>query len=262
MTLWQAILLAIVEGLTEFLPVSSTGHMIIVSHFLGISNDEFVKFFEVNIQFGAILSVLVLYKDRLLQSFSIYLKLMAAFIPTAVLGLFLGDYIDSLLENVTVVATTLLLGGILLLFVDKWFAKRRGTIEELTLPQSAGIGFFQSLAMIPGLSRSASTIVGGQTLGLSKAAAAEFSFLLAMPTMAAASGYKMLKGKEMLLNATSDQWMILAVGNLVAFIVAVLAIKVFIGILMKAGFRPFGYYRIILGLVLLGLVLTGTQLSI
>lgn len=262
MNLWQAILLAIVEGLTEFLPVSSTGHMIIVSHFLGISNDDFVKFFEVNIQFGAILSVLVLYRDRLLRSFSIYLKLMAAFVPTAVLGLLLDDYVDSLLESVQVVAASLCLGGVVLLFVDRWFKNNRHTLEELSLGKASAIGLFQSISMVPGVSRSAATIIGGQAQGLSKEQAAEFSFLLAVPTMAAASGLKLLKYKDQLLQASSDQWLLLAVGNMVAFAVAILAIKAFIGILMRAGFRPFGYYRIAVGALLLLLPLLGVQLSL
>jgi undecaprenyl-diphosphatase len=261
-TIWQAILLAIVEGITEFLPVSSTGHMIIVSHFLGISNDEFVKLFEVNIQFGAILSVLVLYYKRLFKSIDIYFKLLAAFVPTAILGLLLDDYIDQMLESVLVVAVSLFVGGIVLLFADKWFKKNTSSIDDLSLPKSASIGLFQAISMIPGVSRSAATIIGGQAQGLTKEQAAEFSFLLAIPTMAAASGLKILKGKDMLLAATSDQWMILAVGNLVAFLVAILAIKAFIGILMRAGFKPFGYYRIVLGALLLVLILTGTQLSL
>ena len=262
MTIWQAILLAIVEGLTEFLPVSSTGHMIIVSHFMGISNDEFVKLFEVNIQFGAILSVLVLYRERLTKSFSIYLKLLAAFIPTAILGLLLDDYIDTLLESVQVVAVSLLLGGVLLLFVDSWFKRNVRQLEELSLPQAASIGLFQAISMIPGVSRAAATIIGGQTRGLTKEAAAEFSFLLAVPTMGAATALKMLKGKDMLLAATSDQWLVLAVGNIVAFIIAILAIKAFIGILMRAGFRPFGFYRIALGGILLVLLYSGVSLSL
>jgi len=261
-TIWQAILLAIVEGLTEFLPVSSTGHMIIVSHYLGISQDEFVKLFEVNIQFGAILSVLVLYRKRLMQNYAIYVKLLLAFIPTAILGKLLNDYIDQLLESVEVVALMLFIGGIVLLFVDKWFKRNHRSLDDLSAQNSVVIGLFQSLAMVPGVSRSAATIIGGQTLGLTKAAAAEFSFLLAIPTMAAASAYKMYKGRDMLLAATGDQWTLLAVGNIVAFLVAILAIKAFIGILMKAGFRPFGYYRILLGGVLLALALSGVSFEL
>jgi len=236
--------------------------MVLASHFMGIADDEFVKFFEVNIQFGAILSVLVLYRKRLMAGTDVYLKLLAAFIPTAILGLLLDNYIDSWLESITVVATTLLLGGIFLLFVDKLFKASTGTIDGLTWPRAAGIGFFQSISMVPGVSRSAATIIGGQAQGLTKEAAAEFSFLLAMPTMAAASGLKLLKGKEMLLTATPDQWMILAFGNVVAFIVALLAIKGFIGILLKYGFKPFGYYRVAIGLVLLALIFSGNSLRI
>ena len=262
MTIWQAVLLAIVEGLTEFLPVSSTGHMIIVSHFLGISDDEFVKLFEVNIQFGAILSVLVLYYKRLFKNIDIYFKLLAAFIPTAILGFLLDDYIDQWLESVVVVAVSLLLGGIVLLFVDRWFKYNTAQSEDLSLTKAGFIGVFQAISMVPGVSRSAATIIGGQAQGLTKESAAEFSFLLAMPTMAAASGLKILKNKEMLLTATSDQWLILAIGNGVAFLVAILAIKAFIGILLRTGFRPFGYYRIVLGLALLSLVFSGVKLSL
>jgi undecaprenyl-diphosphatase len=236
--------------------------MIIVSHFMGIADDEFVKLFEVNIQFGAILSVLVLYYKRLLQGIDIYIKLLAAFIPTAVLGLLLDDYIDTLLESVVVVAVSLILGGIVLLFVDKLFTKNSAKIDTLPIVKAGQIGLFQAISMVPGVSRSAATIIGGQVQGLTKEAAAEFSFLLAMPTMAAASGLKILKNKDLLLAATSDQWMILAIGNVVAFIVAILAIKAFIGILLKQGFKPFGYYRIVLGVILLVLIATGVQLSL
>ncbi|MEO8734362.1 MAG: undecaprenyl-diphosphate phosphatase, partial [Flavobacteriales bacterium] len=190
MTILQTIIIGIVEGLTEFLPISSTGHMVIAQAVLGIQPTEFTKTFMVNIQFGAILSVVVLYWKRFFQSMTFYWKLLVAFIPAAILGLLFGKYIDMLLENVAVVAVALLLGGIVLLFVDSWFTP--SGVETVTYPRAFGIGLYQCLAMIPGVSRSAATIVGGMSFGLTRKHAAEFSFFLAVPTMAAASGYKML----------------------------------------------------------------------
>ncbi|HSY61481.1 MAG TPA: undecaprenyl-diphosphate phosphatase, partial [Cytophaga sp.] len=184
MTWIEAIALAIIEGITEFLPVSSTGHMIIASAIMGIKNDPFTKVFEVAIQFGAILSVVVLYFKRFFKSFDFYFKLFVAFIPTAIVGLLLKKHIDALLENVWVVASTLLIGGIILLFIDKWFQKNEteGT-EEVSYKTGFLIGCFQCVAMVPGVSRSAATIIGGLTQKLTRKAAAEFSFFLAVPTM-------------------------------------------------------------------------------
>lgn len=262
MTTIEAVVLAIVEGVTEFLPVSSTGHMIIASSLMGISANDFVKMFTVAIQFGAILSVLALYWKRFLQSFSFYIKLGIAFIPAAVFGFLLNDFIDSLLENAIVVAIALLLGGIVLLFIDKWFAQNetKGT-TEVAQKSALIIGMFQVLAMIPGVSRSAATIVGGLTQGLTRKAAAEFSFFLAVPTMFAATAYKMLKfHKEVGFNANDVT--ILLVGNVVAFIVALIAIKAFIGFLTKYGFKVFGWYRIAVGAIILTLHVLGYQLQI
>ncbi len=247
MDLLQTIIIAIVEGITEFLPVSSTGHMIIAQKLLGVESTEFVKAFTINIQFGAILSVIVLYWKRFFQTWDFYWKLLIAVIPALVLGFIFSEKIDSLLENVTVVAIMLVLGGILMLFVDKWFNK---PAEDQTMDwkRALKIGFFQCIAMIPGVSRSMATIVGGMTTKLSRKNAAEFSFFLAVPTMAAASGYKLLKlltdpaGVSML----TDNLVLLLIGNVVAFIVAMAAIKFFIGFLTKYGFKAFGYYRIIL----------------
>jgi len=259
----QTIIIAIVEGLTEFLPVSSTGHMIIAQHLLGIESTNFVKAFTVIIQFGAILSVLVLYWKRFFQSWTFYLKLLVGFIPAAVLGLLFSDYIDEMLENVYVVATMLVLGGILMLFVDKWFNSPKAT-EKVTMKNAFIIGCFQCIAMIPGVSRSMATIVGGMTQKLTRKAAAEFSFFLAVPTMAAATGYKLLKlllepnGAQIL----SDNLSTLIIGNVVAFIVAMLAIKFFIGYVTKYGFKLFGWYRIIVGLAILIFLLTGNELTI
>ncbi|MDD2798419.1 MAG: undecaprenyl-diphosphate phosphatase [Bacteroidales bacterium] len=263
MNLIQTILIAIVEGLTEYLPVSSTGHMIIAEKLLNVESTEFVKAFTVIIQFGAILSVIVLYWKRFLQSFEFYKTLLIAFLPAAVIGFLLNDYIDMLLESVEVVAIMLIIGGILMLFVDKWFNK---TIEDQTVtPRKAlTIGFFQCIAMIPGVSRSMATIVGGMSQNLNRKNAAEFSFFLAVPTMFAASAYKLLKlmkdpAQFSILKENID---ILIIGNIVAFIVAMLAIKFFIGYVTKYGFKAFGYYRIIVGAAILILLMSGVDLTV
>ncbi len=261
MTLIQAIIIAIVEGLTEFLPVSSTGHMIIAQHLLGAPDDEFTKIFIITTQFAAILSVVLLYWKRFFQSIDFYFKLFVAFIPAVVLGLLLEDWIDSLLESVTVVAATLLIGGVVLIFIDKYLNPKDEA--EVTYPKALKIGLFQCLAMVPGVSRSAATIIGGMTQGLTRKQAAEFSFFLAVPTMFGASTLKLYKGLKNSPDVfTSDNISILIIGNIVAFVVAVIAIKGFIAILTKYGFKAFGYYRIILGAVLLLLIWQGVNLTI
>jgi undecaprenyl-diphosphatase len=263
MSIFQAIILAIIEGLTEFLPVSSTGHMIIGSSVLGIAENPFVKNYTVIIQFGAILSVLVLYWKRFLKSFDFYVKLLVAFIPAAIIGFLASDYIDMLLENVIVVAITLLLGGIFLLFVDKIFEQNEKKPDsEPNLKSAFIIGVFQVIAMIPGVSRSAATIIGGLTQKLTRKAAAEFSFFLAVPTMFAATSYKLLKIYQSETGFTSHDIQVLAVGNIVAFVVALLAIKLFIGFLTKHGFKVFGWYRIVVGLVILGMYFAGIDMNI
>ena len=255
MSIAEAILLAIIEGLTEFLPVSSTGHMIIGSSIMGIASHDFVKLFTICIQLGAIISVVVLYYKNFLQSTNFYYKLTIAFIPSAILGKLLSDYIDMLLETPVGVAISLLLGGIILLFVDKWFNKNKiKHTAEINNPTALKIGFFQCIAMIPGVSRSGATIVGGMSLGLSRKTAAEFSFFLAVPTMAAATGYKLLKGYK---SISVQDLQIFAIGNLVAFVVALLAIKFFINFLQQNGFRLFAYYRILAGIILLVMLATG-----
>jgi undecaprenyl-diphosphatase len=260
MDVLEALIMAIVEGLTEFLPISSTGHMIIVSSLFGIEETEVAKVFNVNIQFGAILSVVVLYWKRFFQTLDFYYKLVVAFIPAAVLGFILDDYIDALLGDVRVVAIMLLLGGIVLVFIDKWVKNIEDDGNELPEYKNAFIiGFFQALAMVPGVSRSAATIIGGQLNGLSRKSAAEFSFFLAVPTMFAASSYKMLKNYDKI---QSDQILVILFGNVVAFLVAMLAIKFFISFLTKHGFRLFGYYRIALGLLILGLLAAGVDLKL
>ncbi|HOG05558.1 MAG: undecaprenyl-diphosphate phosphatase [Paludibacter sp.] len=263
MSLFETIVIAIVEGLTEFLPVSSTGHMIITQNLLGMENSDFLKAFTVNIQFGAILSVIVLYWKRFFQSWDFYWKLLIAFLPAAVIGLLAADYIDNLLENVWVVAIMLVVGGVFMLFVDKLFAETDDN-QEIDWKRALKIGFFQCIAMIPGVSRSMATIVGGMSTKLSRKNAAEFSFFLAVPTMAAAAGYKLLKLVLDPAAATmlTDNLVTLLIGNVVAFIVAMAAIKFFIGFLTKHGFKAFGYYRIVVGGLIIVLLLLGRDLSI
>ncbi|MET6998543.1 undecaprenyl-diphosphate phosphatase [Chitinophaga defluvii] len=266
MTVFEAIIIAIVEGLTEFLPVSSTGHMIITSWLLGISNDEFTKLFEVCIQLGAILAVVVLYwkkffvfdKNRL----NFYIKLIIAVVPALIMGYLFSDKIDALMESPMVVGVTLLLGGIVLLFVDKWFNHPTiDTDEKIDNFRALRIGFFQCLALIPGMSRSAATIIGGMQQKLTRNVAAEFSFFLAVPTMAAATGYKLLKGYK-LLTEHPENLKLLFIGNVVAFIVAMLAIKFFIGTLKKYGFRMWGYYRIVVGIAIIIAIYMGYKLEV
>jgi len=262
MSFLEAIILAIIEGLTEFLPVSSTGHMIIASTFMGIASDNFVKLFTVAIQFGAILSVVIVYFKKFFQSWNFYMKLFVAFIPTGIIGLLLKSQVDALLENVWVVAISLLLGGIILLFVDKMFAKNEEDgLDEVDYKTGFIIGAIQSVAMIPGVSRSAATIIGGLSQKLTRKAAAEFSFFLAVPTMFAATAKSIWDEKELLLNSSNNEMLLLIVGNIVAFIVAYIAIRSFISYLSKNGFKIFGYYRIVLGSILILLMLFGVNLQ-
>ncbi len=244
----EALILAIIEGITEFLPVSSTGHMVIASTFMGISENPLTKNFEIVIQLGAILSVVVLYWKKFFTSFRFYLKLAFAFLPSAVLGVLLGDYIDALLENIWVVIAALFVGGIILTFVDGWFKHTDEAEEEdVSWLQSIKIGCFQCIAMIPGVSRAAATIIGGMAVGLNRRTAAEFSFFLAVPTMLGASAKKMMDSYKTI---QSHDIAILLFGTAIAFVVAMFAIKAFIGFLKKYGFKWFGYYRIVLGVVL------------
>jgi len=262
MTLLQAIVIAIIEGLTEFLPVSSTGHMILASSLMGIHEDEFVKSFEVVIQLGAILAVLALYYKRFLVSFDIYLKLFVAFLPTGVIGLFAYKSIKAYLFNPTTVSISLIVGGVVLIVMDRWTEKKESRyveLEHISYLDALKIGFIQCISMIPGVSRSAATIFGGVYAGFNRVQAAEFSFLLAIPTMFAASGYDILKNHEAILNGNLNT---LLIGALVAFLVAIVAVKAFVSFLTKYGFKHFGYYRIILGvLFLLYAYNSGLQLS-
>ena len=281
MSILDTIIIAIVEGLTEFLPVSSTGHMIITQNILGVESTPFVKAFTFIIQFGAILSVVVLYWKRFfklnhspapegagafrrfLHKYDFYWKLFVAFIPAAVLGLLFSDAIDEMLESVEVVAVTLILGGIFMLFSDKIFNKGSEK-TKLTERRAFCIGLFQCISMIPGVSRSMATIVGGMAQKLTRKAAAEFSFFLAVPTMLAATLFKMLKifTEENGAQILKENLDTLIIGNVVAFIVAMLAIKFFINFVTKYGFKAFGWYRIIVGGAILIMLLTGHNLSI
>lgn len=249
----QAIILAIIEGLTEFLPVSSTGHMIVASSIFGIAHEDFTKLFTIVIQLGAILSVVVLYFKRFFQTIDFYLKIIAAFIPAVILGLIFSKKIDELLENPVTVAISLLIGGVILLKVDDWFNDNdeTQTTTEISYATAFKIGLMQCLAMIPGVSRSGASIVGGMSQKLSRKTAAEFSFFLAVPTMLGATVKKCYDYYKNGLILSSEQIDLLIIGNIVAFVVALLAIKSFINFLTKNGFKMFGYYRIIVGIVLL-----------
>ena len=229
---------------------------------MGIASDPFVKMFTVAIQLGAILSVVVLYWKRFFQSWDFYFKLLVAFIPAAVFGLLFNDIIDELLERVDVVGYTLILGGILFLFIDKIFESNAESKQEVTYPIAFKIGFFQTIAMIPGVSRSAATIIGGLTQKLTKQTAAEFSFFLAVPTMFAATALSVFKFYHKGGSFGSHEITLLVIGNIVAFVVGIIAIKSFISFLTKHGFKVFGYYRIILGAVILALYYFGVQLAI
>jgi undecaprenyl-diphosphatase len=262
MDILKAIIIGIVEGITEFLPVSSTGHMVVTSTLMGIAHDNFTKLFTVAIQLGAILSVIVLYWKRFFQTLNFYYKLFVAFIPAAIFGLIFSDQIDAMLENATVVGFMLILGGIFFLFVDKLFDEKKA-IDESTpgYKKSLIIGIFQCISMIPGVSRSAATIIGGLSQKLTRKAAAEFSFFLAVPTMFAATAKKMYDFYNLGIALDTNQIKLLAIGNIVAFIVAMIAIKSFITFLTKHGFKLLGYYRIVAGILVLLMVYYGIQIK-
>ncbi|HWV75189.1 MAG TPA: undecaprenyl-diphosphate phosphatase [Pseudosphingobacterium sp.] len=263
MTLIETIVLAIVEGLTEFLPVSSTGHLIIATALLGIEPSAFVKLFTVAIQLGTILSVVVLYFKRFFKSLDFYFKLLVAFIPAAVFGLLFSDLIDNMLESPMTVAITLVIGGVILLFVDKWFNKPQlEDSDDISYVTALKIGLFQCLAMIPGTSRSGATIVGGMAQNLSRKAAAEFSFFLAVPTMFGATAKKLLDFYQDGNQFTSQEVNVLIIGNVLGFIVAIIAIKSFIGFVTKYGFKAFGWYRIVIGGIIIVMLLSGHSLSV
>lgn len=262
MNIIQSIILAIVEGLTEFLPISSTGHMIIVSSWMGIDSDAFTKLFEIVIQLGAILAVVVLYWKKFFDFSRIdfYKKIILGVIPALILGFLFADKIDQLLESTLIVGIMLLLGGIVLLFVDNWFKHPKIDHEKDMKTKNAFIiGFWQCIAMIPGVSRSAASIIGGMQQKMTRKLAAEFSFFLAVPTMAAATGYKLLQAflEQPDILADGRNILLLILGNVVAFIVALIAIKSFISYLQKHGFKWFGVYRIVVGILIIVLVQMG-----
>ncbi len=263
MSLIEAIILAIVEGITEFLPVSSTGHMIIASSLMGIASEDFVKLFTIVIQLGTILSVVVLYFKRFFQSIDFYIKLFVAFLPAVVFGLLFSSAVDDLLESPMAVAISLVLGGVVLLYADKWFNKADiDNSDDISYLTALKIGFFQCIAMIPGVSRSGATIVGGMSQRLTRKAAAEFSFFLAVPTMLGATvkkAYDFYKSGYVL---SGEEINMLVVGNVVGFVVAMLAIKTFIGYITRNGFRVFGWYRIVVGGIILCLMMAGVDLQI
>lgn len=262
MSIFESIILAVIEGITEFLPVSSTGHMIIGSSLMGIADDPFTKMFTVAIQFGAILSVVVLYWKRFFQSWDFYFKILLAFIPAVVFGLLLKDTIDALLERVDVVGYALLAGGIFFLYIDRIFKTEELADQNVTYPKAFKIGFFQVIAMVPGVSRSAATIIGGLSQKLNKKTAAEFSFFLAVPTMFAATVLSMFNFYRGGGSFGQDEIAVLVIGNVVAFLVAMAAIKSFITFLTRHGFRLFGYYRIAVGAIILILYYMGIELSV
>ncbi|MDO4228607.1 MAG: undecaprenyl-diphosphate phosphatase [Capnocytophaga sp.] len=260
----EAIIIAIIEGLTEYLPISSTAHMGFTASLMGIEESEFLKMFQVSIQFGAILSIVVLYWKKFFDfsNFNFYIKLICAVIPALILGKLFDDKIEAVLGNQIAISIVLIVGGIILLFADGWFKNPKITNEkEIPIKKAIIIGFWQCLAMMPGTSRSAASIIGGMTQGLSRKAAAEFSFFLAVPTMLAVTVYSIFiknwgteetkqKGYEMIL-ASEQNITIFIIGNVVAFIVAMIAVKSFIHLLTKYGFKIWGYYRIIVGVILL-----------
>ena len=260
MTVTESIIIAIVEGITEFIPISSTGHMIITEKLLHLADDDFLKVFTVAIQLGAILAVVVLYWKKFFDfsRWQFYVKLGIAVLPALIVGFLFSKKIDALLDSALTVAITMLLGGIVLVFIDKAF--KRPVIrdeKQVSYTRAFVIGVWQCIAMIPGVSRSAASIIGGMQQKLTRSAAAEFSFFLAVPTMLAATGYKLYKYIKEDGSFTSEQIKLLSIGNIVAFVVALLAIKFFISFLKKYGFRVWGVYRIIVGIVLLVLIYSG-----
>lgn len=251
MNIIQAIILAIIEGITEFLPISSTGHMILASAIMKIQDVAFVKSFEISIQLGAILAIVIMYAKRFLQGITIYLKLGIAFVPTAIVGFLAYDFIKTYLFNSTIVAISLVIGGIILIFIDRKVVSQNSTVvnlEDISYKNAFFIGLIQCFSMIPGVSRAAATIIGGIFNGLDKKQAMEFSFLLAVPTMFAATGYDLLKTS---LNMSRQDIVLLSIGLVIAFITAYAAVKIFLKFVENYGFKYFGYYRIVIGIIFL-----------
>jgi len=248
MNILHAIILGIVEGLTEFLPISSTAHLIIANKLFGLAESDFLKSFDIYIQLGAILAVIVLYAKKLLISRKLFMRVACAFVPTAIIGLVVYPLVKNyLLGNLLITALALIIGGIVMILFEKFF-KARGQNENISYRQSIGVGFFQALAVIPGVSRSAATIIGGQALGLSKKTIVEFSFLLAIPTMAAASGLDIIKSNA---SFSAYEWQLLAIGFISAFLTALIAIRAFLRYIEKHSFSSFGWYRIVIGILII-----------
>ncbi|NBO60634.1 MAG: undecaprenyl-diphosphate phosphatase [Flavobacteriia bacterium] len=264
MSILEALILALVEGLTEFLPISSTAHLLFTENLMGMESSDYVKMFTVSIQFGAILAVVVAYWKRFFVqvSWSFYKVLALSVLPALVLGKLFDDKIEEVFEKPVIIASVLIAGGILLLFIDKIFSKESEILDgEVSIRKGLAVGFWQCLAMMPGVSRSAASIIGGLQQGLNRKTAAEFSFFLAVPTMAAVTLYSLvlkdwnyhgqaMKGFEMVLSSQQNT-LIFILGNVASFAVAFLAVKMFIRFLQKYGFKVWGIYRIVVGLVLL-----------
>ncbi len=249
----DAVILGIVEGLTEFLPISSTGHLILASKLLGLPQTNFLKTFEIVIQLGAILSVIFIYFKRLERDVELWKRIIVAFVPTGIVGFMLYKVIKCYFFNPNIVIYMLAIGGVLIILIEKYFEKHptHGSINAMNYKQAIAIGLFQSLAVVPGTSRSASSIIGGMFSGLSREEAVEFSFLLAIPTMFAATGYDIYKSG---LSITTSQWHLIAIGFFVSFLSALIAVKTFIRFVGKHTLEIFGYYRIIVAILFFILV--------
>lgn len=249
MSIIELIILSIIQGITEFLPISSTGHMILAAHIMGMENTEFLKTFEISIQLSTVLAIVIMYRGKLLAGLNLYFKLFWAFIPVSVVGLLFYSTIKGILFNTAVVTTMLILGGIVLIWLDKWTKEREtkyAELEDISTKGALLIGAVQCLALIPGTSRAAATIIGGVAAGYNERQATEFSFLLAIPTMVAATGYDLFKTGSTL---TGEQFAMLGFGSVLAFVFAWIAVKGFLKIVDHYGFRHFGYYRIALAVV-------------
>lgn len=259
MTIFHGLILGIIEGLTEFLPISSTAHLILVSDWLRIPSTEFLKTFEISIQLGAILAIVILYWKRIWSSWNLIGKIAAAFIPTAIIGLMFYKIVKNyLMDNTYIIASTLLVGGLILILFEKYLAKKTDnavspddSFNSLSYKQAAIIGVFQSLAIVPGVSRAAATIIGGLALGVKRKNIVEFSFLLAIPTMLAATGLDLYKSRALISTLGQNEIMIWLVGFVASFITAIIGVKFFIKFIQKNNFIPFGWYRVALGLIVL-----------
>jgi len=262
MQTWQAIVLAVVEGLTEYLPISSTGHLILTSAWMGISTQDFTKDFLIMVQFGAILAVVFEYFHVFVKSFKIYPILIAGFLPAGIIGLLVKNRIDALLESVWTVAIALVVGGVLLVFTDKIFNENKArvkTVDKMTWKNGLAVGFAQCAAFVPGVSRSAATIWGGLSQKLDRRTATEFSFLLAFPTL---SGATLLKAVKAIHRIDAMGWELLLLGNIISFAIGLISIRYFIKYVTKHGLKGFGYYRIALGLIVIAILMMHIEIPI